>query len=159
MSKATSQDRKLGQSGKYPSASVPLVGEKVLLPADYYGIDSLIEACWTEVGEELTRQDYGRRTTKIRIALHEALVNAWKHGNHRRPDLPITFRWRFAENFSFEVQDMGQGFSQQILSEPFTPERLIAENGRGIHIIRICADTVCWKKGGRLIIVAFERTE
>jgi len=134
-------------------------GEKCLTPADFAVIDDLVEACWSAVKDGLLQLGYGHREAKIHLALHEALVNAWKHGNHRRPELPITFRWRFAENFSFEVQDMGQGFSQQILSEPFTPGRLTAENGRGIHIIRICADTVCWKKGGRMIMVTFERTE
>jgi len=140
--------------GETPSP-FPTSGKKGLSPADFTGIDELVESCWRAVKDALTPLGFGPREAKIHLALHEALVNAWKHGNHGRPDLPITFRWRCAEEVTFEVLDAGQGFSFHTQTDPFTPDRLTAENGRGLFIIRICADRVCWQKNGSHIIMTF----
>lgn len=155
MTPAMPHDQKRGKSGASPPPPLQSSGEKILLPADYAGIDALIESCWAAVKSELTRQGYGAKKTKIHLSLHEALVNAWKHGNHQRPDLPVTFRWRFAEDFNFEVLDTGKGFPHRNRNKPFTPDRLTAESGRGLFIIKICSDKVCWEKDGRQIIVTF----
>ena len=130
-------------------------GEKGLSPADFAGIDDLVESCWAAVKDGLIQMGYGPREAKIHLTLHEALVNAWKHGNHGLPDLPITFRWRFADDVTFEVLDAGRGFSCHTQTDPFTPDRLTAESGRGLFIIRICADSVRWQKNGSHIIITF----
>jgi len=155
MTKAAPHDHRRGKSGAPPPSPLQSSGEKILFLADYAGIDGLISACWTAVKSELAKQGYGAKKTKIRLSLHEALVNAWKHGNHQKPDLPVTFRWRFAGDFTFEVLDTGQGFSRQTMAMPLTHDRLTAESGRGLFIIRICSDRVCWEKDGSLIIVTF----
>lgn len=130
-------------------------GEKRLTPADFAGIDELVETCWSAVKESLLQLGYGPGEAKIHLALHEALVNAWKHGNGRQPELPIIFRWRFAEDFTVEIQDAGPGFACQTQTDPFTQDRLIEENGRGLFIIRFCAASVRWQKNGSRIIITF----
>ena len=143
-------------------SNLQVTGEKRLYPADFAGIDDLAEVCWVAVKDNLIQRGYGPREAKIHLALHEALVNAWKHGNHKRLDLPITFRWRFAKEVTFEVLDAGQGFACHTQTDPFTPDRLAAEDGRGLSIIMICADSVSWKSNGCHITITFtphERTE
>lgn len=130
-------------------------GEKCLTPADFAGIDELVETCWSAVKEGLLQLGYGPGEAKIHLALHEALVNAWKHGNGRRPELPIIFRWRFAEDFTIEIQDAGPGFACEPQTGPSSPDRLTAENGRGLFIIRFCADSVRWQKNGSQVIITF----
>lgn len=143
-----------GTGGALPSP-FQSTGEKGLAPADFAGIDELVETCWAAVEEGLHQLGYGPGEAKIHLALHEALINAWQHGNGRQPDLPIIFRWRFAEDFTVEIQDAGPGFACQAQTDPFTPARLTAEKGRGLFIIRFCADSVRWQKNGSRIIITF----
>lgn len=137
-----------------PSFQTQTAGEKKLFPADFAGIDELVDSCWAAVKDGLIHPGYGPREETIHLALREALVNAWQHGNCRRPDLPIIFRWRFADDLTFEIMDAGQGFTCQIA--PLTPDRLPAENGRGLAIIRFCADNICWEKDGSHAIITFK---
>ncbi|MFH1020801.1 MAG: ATP-binding protein [Pseudomonadota bacterium] len=129
--------------------------EMVLFPADFPGIDELIEFFWRAAESGLSCWGYDSKKMNIHLSLHEAVVNAWKHGNQQRPDLAITLRWRFASAVTFEILDAGQGFSRQTQSEPFTPGRIAAESGRGLFIIRFCADRVRWQKNGSHIILTF----
>ncbi|MFA7382564.1 MAG: ATP-binding protein [Desulfurivibrionaceae bacterium] len=155
MTAAARHTANAGRDGVPPPPSFQSHGEKCLTPADFAGIDALIETCWDMVKEGLSQLGYGHNETKIHLALHEALVNAWKHGNCRRPDLPITFRWRFADDFTIEILDAGPGFACQTQADPFTKDRLIEENGRGLAIIRFCADKVSWQKNGSQVIISF----
>ena len=155
MSTAARQATNHEGGGALLPPSLQTSGEKSLFPADFAGIDDLVEACWAAVKDGLNLRGYSSRQEKIHLALHETLVNAWQHGNHRRPDLPIIFRWRFADDLIFEVLDAGQGFSCQTRAEPFTLDRLTSENGRGLAIIRFCSDNVCWERDGSHVIITF----
>lgn len=128
---------------------------KILFPSQFESIDNLERFCWKELSPDLNRQSYRSQLYKIRTALAEALLNAWKHGNRRTADLPIIVRWRFAGDFVFEVEDQGDGFDFRHVPDPTKGENLFEERGRGIHIIRTCARSVQWKKGGSHIIVTF----
>lgn len=129
-------------------------GERTLLPRQFRDIDELVEQCWQLVGRELGEK-YGPKEIKIRMALTEAIINAWKHGNRRRPDLPIVFRWRCAKNFTFEVIDAGAGFNFLDLPDPTRDEQLSLEAGRGIFIIKTFARSVSWRNQGRHLIATF----
>ncbi|OGQ85233.1 MAG: hypothetical protein A2512_12325 [Deltaproteobacteria bacterium RIFOXYD12_FULL_56_24] len=155
MTAAARRTANSGRAGVKSPSSFQSHGEKCLTPADFAGIDELIEACWGMVKEGLSQLGYGPRETKIHLALHEALVNAWKHGHCKRPDLPITFRWRFDDDFTIEIMDAGPGFACQAPTDPFTQDRLIEEHGRGLAIIRFCADKVSWQKNGGQVIITF----
>ncbi|MFH7319751.1 ATP-binding protein [Desulfurivibrio sp. D14AmB] len=132
-------------------------GERAFRPDRFQDIDQVVEACWRLVEPELLRQGYGEVLPKIRMVLGEAIINAWKHGNRRQPDLPILFRWRLANDFCFEVIDAGAGFNFRALPDPTRDEGLIAETGRGLFIIKSFASSVGWQKRGRHLIVTFAR--
>lgn len=155
MTAAARQAENRGGAGGASPSSFQGTGEKGLAPADFAGIDELVETCWGAVEDGLLQLGYGPKEAKIHLALHEALINAWKHGNGQRPELPIIFRWRFAEDFTVEILDAGPGFACQTQTDPFTPDRLTEENGRGLFIIRFCADSVRWQKNGSQIIITF----
>ena len=132
-------------------------GERALRPGRFQDIDQVVELCWQLVEPELLRQGYGDLMLKIRTALGEAIINAWKHGNRRRPDLPILFRWRLANDFRFEIVDAGPGFNFRALPDPTREEALTDETGRGLFIIRSLASSVVWQDRGRHLIVTFAR--
>jgi|GEM_PF-350052 len=132
-------------------------GEEVLIPSTFTDIDHLISTCWEAMETDLRREGYETVSGKVHLALHEALINAWRHGNSQRPDLPIILRWHWRENFTFEVIDAGRGFSTAGLADPCAPERLTEESGRGLAIIRFCSDALRWENGGSHAIVSFNR--
>ena len=92
---------------------------------------------------------------RLRAVLDEALSNAWRHGHACRSDKPIRLRWRFRNDLHVEVVDHGPGFDYHDLQDPTEAENLMRDSGRGLFIIRLYADHVHWKDGGRRIVLTF----
>ena len=89
--------------------------------------------------------------SQIKLGLHEALVNAVRHGNSGdsakslRVRRIITPKW-----FVWQIQDEGNGLpsSSRIAS---LPSNVDSESGRGLFLINECFDDVRWSlKGNRL---------
>lgn len=73
----------------------------------------------------------------IRLALEEALVNAIKHGNQLDPDKQVTISYKVCEKeFFIRIQDEGPGFDPEDLPDPFAPENLERDCGRGLLLMR-----------------------
>ena len=93
----------------------------------------------------------------IRLGLHEALVNAVKHGNKFdsskiiRVKRIITPHW-----WVWIIQDQGQGMKQD--KRKFTlPRRIDSVSGRGLFIINECFDDVRWSPKGNRVQLALKR--
>ena len=127
-----------------------------LVPGDFPDIDGLTSACWDRIAPDLEHHGYAPLKIKIRSALNESLLNAWKHGHRKNNALPLTVRFRFGNDFTFEVIDQGPGFDFRHLPDPTAPENLLAESGRGLFMIRRVAQHVKWKSGGRHLQVTFQ---
>ena len=88
---------------------------------------------------------------KIKLGLHEALVNAVVHGNLSNPDKVIRVRRILTPNwFIWQIQDEGLGIvkNKRLSSLPL---EIDANSGRGIYLIHKCFDDVRWSsKGNRL---------
>lgn len=93
----------------------------------------------------------------LRMVLEEALLNAWVHGNHQNPDKSVIVRWRFGNDFHFEIIDEGDGFDYKSVPDPTSRNNLIKPSGRGIFIIRHFCDKVNWKKGGRHLTASLKK--
>jgi serine/threonine-protein kinase RsbW len=78
----------------------------------------------------------GDRET-IRLAIHETLVNAIKHGSSGKKNARIGIRFYFKESsFYTDIEDEGDGFNPEILADPTSPENLLKPGGRGIFLVR-----------------------
>ena len=88
---------------------------------------------------------------KIKLGLHEALVNAVVHGNLSNPKKVIRVRRILTPNwFVWQIQDEGIGIvkNKRFCSLPL---EIDANSGRGIYLIHKCFDDVRWsRKGNRL---------
>ena len=87
----------------------------------------------------------------IRLGLHEALVNAVKHGNKFDSSKVIKVKRIITPHWwVWIIQDQGQGMKQD--KRKFTlPRRIDSVSGRGLFIINECFDDVRWSpKGNRL---------
>jgi serine/threonine-protein kinase RsbW len=86
----------------------------------------------------------------VELALREALSNAVVHGNgidaHKL--VQIRCRCELGKGVSIIVTDHGQGFDPKAVPDPLAVERLEAEHGRGIHLMKLAMDEVSFRRGG-----------
>ena len=87
----------------------------------------------------------------IQLGLHEALVNAVKHGNKLDPNKFIIVKRIITPNWCvWQIQDQGVGLD--LHKRVFKlPKKIDSVSGRGLFIIHECFDDVRWSpKGNRL---------
>ena len=138
-----------------PEELATMAGEATVYPGNFRDIDAVVDNCWNRIVEAIGQRGFGALASNIHMAMAEAIINAWKHGNRRKQNQPIVFRWHFNHNVTFEVLDKGPGFDYHNLPDPTKGELKTAENGRGIFIIRTLANAVQWRDKGRHLIVTF----
>ncbi len=120
------------------------------LGVDIRELSDAISGAWQAAGLANAGQ-------RVRIVLEEAVLNAWKNGHHAEPGKPITVRWREGNDFQLEVIDAGDGFDPDLIADPTSPKNLLKPSGRGIYMIRMFADEIHWRDGGRHLTASFFR--
>ena len=93
----------------------------------------------------------------VKLGLHEALVNAVKHGNNLDPDKSIKVKRIITPNWCvWQIQDQGNGLEEK--KRIFhLPKRVDSINGRGLYIIHECFDDVRWSPKGNRVQLALKR--
>ena len=100
----------------------------------------------------------GKKLERIKLGLHEALVNAVVHGNKRDFSKRIRVRRIVTPNwFVWQIQDQGNGTPRDARVSAL-PSQIEAESGRGFFLIHECFDDVRWSHRGNRIQVACKRT-
>jgi serine/threonine-protein kinase RsbW len=86
----------------------------------------------------------------VELALHEALSNAVVHGNGMDAHKLVQVRCQceLGKGVSIVVKDQGQGFDPRAVPDPLAVERLEAEHGRGIHLMKLAMDEVWFEREG-----------
>ena len=92
-----------------------------------------------------------------KLGLHEALVNAVKHGNKLDSSKIIKVRRFVTPNWLiWQIQDQGKGL--KIDKRKFNlPNNVDSVNGRGLFIIHECFDDVRWSPRGNRVQLALRR--
>ena len=93
----------------------------------------------------------------IRLGLHEALVNAVKHGNKFDSSKIIKVKRIITPHWwVWIIQDQGQGMVHE--KRKFSlPKRKDSVSGRGLFIIKECFDDVRWSPKGNKLQLALKR--
>lgn len=99
-------------------------------------------------------EDMGYSSKKINfaipLAVDELVVNAIKHGNKMNTAKKIAVEARVEHGrFTLTVEDQGAGFDHAALPQEFDEESLLAEEGRGIMMVRFYMDELRFENGGR----------
>src|SRR5216684_8312195 len=112
------------------------------------GMPSEIKAI-SPLAERLMRLIEGERCVTgneraVELALREALSNAVVHGNGTDAHKLVQIRCRceLGKGVLIIVKDHGQGFDPKAVPDPLAVERLEAEHGRGIHLMKLAMDEV-----------------
>ena len=94
---------------------------------------------------------------RIKLGLHEALINAVTHGNKLDPHKSIRVRRIITPNWCvWQIQDQGNGLEIQKRNYKL-PDKISAINGRGLFIINECFDDIRWSNKGNRLQLALKR--
>ena len=113
-------------------------------------LSPLLELLVEPVGCEMTSQ-------KVELGLHEALVNAVRHGNSENPQKQLRVRRILTPQWLiWQVQDEGCGFPSTARAAEL-PRSVDAQHGRGLFLIHQCFDDVRWSRRGNRLQLACRR--
>lgn len=94
----------------------------------------------------------------VRLALEEALSNAFRHGNRNDPTTTVRFECRVGpDHVEFEIQDEGPGFDPGTVPDPTLEENLELPSGRGIMLMRSFMSEVRYEPPGNRVRMVFRR--
>ena len=97
-------------------------------------------------------------TFAIRLALEEAVVNAFKHGNRGRSGSSIELQWEVRpDRVTTEVADQGAGFDPEDVPDPLAPENLELPSGRGIMLMKQYMTEVAYNEAGNRVTMVYRR--
>lgn len=96
---------------------------------------------------------------RVQLGLHEALVNAVRHGNQDNPAKLLRVRRVLTPNWLiWQVQDEGLGVPRSARLSSL-PEALDARCGRGMYLIHQCFEDVRWSRRGNRLQLACRRPQ
>lgn len=94
----------------------------------------------------------------LRLAMDEALSNAYDHGNRGRPERRIFVSYELCrERVKVSVRDEGEGFDHRRLEDPRGEAALNRTRGRGIFLIRQFMSEVRFNQAGNQITLIYRR--
>lgn len=93
----------------------------------------------------------------IKLATEEAIINAIKHGNRFRENLPVIINFEYSKDrISISVEDRGMGYDYGKIPDPTLDENITRGHGRGVFLIRKIMDEVSLNKiGNRIEMVKY----
>jgi len=81
----------------------------------------------------------------IGMAVREAVANAIKHGNKLDVKKKVNATFELAGyELEITIQDEGQGFDPEKVSDPLNPQNLMKTSGRGIFYMKTFMDHVSY---------------
>jgi serine/threonine-protein kinase RsbW len=94
----------------------------------------------------------------IRLALEEAITNAFEHGHEGLGDLAVKVEFRVdAAAVDVAVEDRGPGFDPDKLPDPTTEENLAKPSGRGVMLMRAYMSEVRFNPSGNRVRLIYRR--
>jgi serine/threonine-protein kinase RsbW len=138
-------DLRLGFAGRRASPS--LLDVEAWMPSEVKAISPLVDQLMRLIeGSHCVAG--GERA--VELALREALSNAVLHGNGMDAHKLVQVRClcELGMGVSIVVSDHGQGCDPKMIPDPLAVERLEAEHGRGIHLMKLAMDEVSFERGG-----------
>lgn len=95
----------------------------------------------------------------IRLSLHEAMSNAFRHGHAGLPPtVPVTLTYTVTEQtVEISIQDQGPGFRPQDIPDPTLDENLERGSGRGLLLINAYMAEAEYSKNGTHLRMLYRR--
>ena len=131
------------------------VFHQVEIPTDFEAIHVLLH----DILQHLPAFGYDENAHfAVRLALDEALANAYDHGNLRRPELKIRVSYEITHaRIKVVVEDQGDGFDHRRVDDPREDAALDRTHGRGIFLIQQFMSEVRFNERGSQITLVYRR--
>ncbi len=118
-----------------------------------------IERVQTDVEAALGAHGYDEGAKfAMRLALEEAVVNGFRHGNRSDPNKVVFFRADIdGARAWFEIEDQGPGFDPRTIPDPTEDENLEIPSGRGVMLIKAYMTEVEYVKPGNKLRMTYRK--
>lgn len=95
----------------------------------------------------------------VRLALEEALVNAFRHGHKNLPaDTPARFEFAVTPtHVNMSIEDRGPGFDPSKVKDPTLDENLELPTGRGLLLMRAYMARIEYNAKGNKLSMTYTR--
>jgi serine/threonine-protein kinase RsbW len=110
--------------------------------------------------EAVAGRNYDEATAfAVRLAVEEAISNAFHHGNAADPAKSVTLAYRVTPHeIVIEVSDEGPGFDPDAVPDPTEPENMEIPSGRGIVLMRSYMTDVSFRPPGNHVRMVYRRS-
>jgi serine/threonine-protein kinase RsbW len=96
----------------------------------------------------------------VRVIVHEALSNAFRHGHGGDPTKFVHVRYLVTpEEVLVEVRDEGPGFDPDAVPSPLGEDHLSRQYGRGLLLMRAYASWVSYNRAGNQVTLCRRRSD
>lgn len=121
---------------------------------------SAIEAVQCDVARELSQRGFDESAAfAVRLAIEEALVNGFRHGNSGDLTKKVRFEcWITNTSICIEVVDEGPGFDPGRVPDPTHESNLETPSGRGIMLMKAYMSEVEYLAPGNRVRMSYNRT-
>ena len=111
--------------------------------------------------DEVGRRGYPEASRfALRLALEEAIVNAFRHGHKNLPKTPVDVEWSVDDHAArITVIDRGPGFKPDAVPDPTLDENLDVPSGRGIMLMRAYMSSIEYNDSGNAVTMVYERSK
>lgn len=100
----------------------------------------------------LSEKVYG----SIALSVLEAVHNAVLYGNKQNPQKKIMLTAiQNTKEVIITVEDEGEGFDFNHITDPTTPDKFMEESGRGLYLMGKLTDELIFAKSGAKVIMVF----
>lgn len=129
--------------------------EQVHLPDNREQIEELEDRILTQV----ERFGYPKSSRfAIKLALEEAITNAFHHGHKGRPGLTIAVSFSVTRSVvRLVIEDQGPGFKPDHVPDPTLDENIANPSGRGIMLMRAYMTEVRHNQAGNRVELIYRR--
>jgi serine/threonine-protein kinase RsbW len=96
----------------------------------------------------------------IRLALEEAIVNGFRHGNRNDPTKAVFFRAQIDDKAAmFEIEDQGPGFDPKAIPDPTDQFNIEMPSGRGVMLIKAYMTDVEYVPPGNKLRMTYRKPQ
>ncbi len=96
----------------------------------------------------------------VQLALGEAVINAFRHGNQGDPGKVVRVRYLVTQAEAvIEVEDEGAGFDPNQVPDPRDAERTERMSGRGLFLMRVYMSGVTYNRQGNRVTLCRLRSQ
>ena len=120
-----------------------------------------IEGVQSDVARELAARSFDEGAAfAVRLAIEEALVNGFRHGNGGDLSKTVHFECAITDrSICIEVVDQGPGFDPSGVPDPTDEENLEVPSGRGIMLMRAYMSEVDFLPPGNRVRMLYIREQ